>query len=624
MNRKWITQALAAGLVLSSLPIPAAAAYQEAYVIPRLVAGGIDGFVYTPKLSFRNLSNKQCDGRFQLLEGDFQPAAGVFEFTGIRIGDGILPVSLSPGEGLSGKLRKIDAGGYAGFGFWRQDGACAAGQDVVLTADVEVGKVQADNRYVIVDQIGFTASSRPSQRWGFAVRKEGTAESGDATAFAVVPSEPGPYGLTVDFFPESGIGQWTRKGATTGPLAVFVYQLFGQDLPANFAGYVTVSADKPVYLEALTVAWGAGVQGGIQYSNFPVQADAAVPHTRQISAENLQHALDQIRNDYNIVGVSAALVVHGQLVWTGASGNSFPGAPIASDMYFDIGSAAKNFVAALVLKLSEEGALSLEDPLSRWLPNFVNVDSRVTIRQLLDHTSGIYNFTANQSFWDAVFSNPSRRWLPEEVLSYIGPPDFPPGASWNYSNTNYTLLGMIAQKAAGSSLSAALRRRLLDPLGLTNTFLEAEERVPGTIVHGWFDRNGDGRYDDISDIDRTSQTTAAWGAGGMVSTAADVARWACALFEGKVLSGASLSQMLAFREVSVPPTPIVGYGLGALRALFSGREYWGHGGNMIGYTAIMLYAPKERVSVALLINQDYVDYAVGPPLLGALVDAVRP
>ena len=624
MNRKWITQALPVSLILSFLAMPAAAVSQEAYVIPRLVAGGIDGVVYTSKLSFKNLSNKQCDGRFQLLEGDFDPARGVFEFNGIRISDGILSVSLSAGEGLSGKLRKIDAGGYTGFGIWRQDGACAAGQDVVLTADVEVGKVLADNRYVIVDQIGFTASSRPSQRWGFAVRKEGTAESGNSTAFAVAPGEPGPYGWTVDFFPESGIGQWTRKGTATGPLAVFIYQLFGQDLPANFAGYVTVSVDKPVYLEALTVAWGSGVQGGIQYSNFPVLADVAVPHTRHISAENLQRALDQIINEHNIVGVSAVLVVHGQLVWRGVSGNSLPGAPIASEMYFDIGSAAKNFVAALILKLSEEGALSLEDPLSRWLPNFANVDSRVTVRQLLGHTSGIYNFTANQNYWDAVFRNPSRRWLPEEVLSYIGPADFPPGASWNYSNTNYTLLGMIAQKAAGCSLSTALRRRLLDPLGLTNTFLEAEEAVPGTIAHGWFDMNGDGRYDDISGIGRTSQTTATWGAGGMVSTATDVARWACALFEGKVLSAASLSQMLAFRDASVPPTPIVGYGLGALRAFFSGREYWGHGGNMIGYTAIMLYAPKERVSIALLINQDFVDYAMGPPLLDAIVNAIRP
>jgi len=108
------------------------------------------------------------------------------------------------------------------------------------------------------------------------------------------------------------------------------------------------------------------------------------------------------------------------LAWKGVSGNSFPGDPITSDMYRDIGSAVKNLVAALALKLSEEGLLSLEDPVSQWLPGYRNVDGRVTIRQLLDHTSGIGNFTANQSFWNAVFRDPTRRWLPEEVLSYIG------------------------------------------------------------------------------------------------------------------------------------------------------------------------------------------------------------
>ena len=403
-----------------------------------------------------------------------------------------------------------------------------------------------------------------------------------------------------------------------------MYQLFRSDLPANFEGYATVSVNKPVHLDALTVAWGAGVQGGIQYSNFPVQADAAVPHTRQISAESLQHALDQVRNDYNIMGVSAAVVVQGQPVWTGVSGTSYPGAAIKSDMYFDIGSAAKNFVAALVLKLSEEDLLNLEDPISRWLPGYKNVDGRVTIRQLLGHTSGISNFTTNQSFWDAVFRDPTRRWLPEEVLSYIGPPDFAPGASWNYSNANYVLLGMIAQRAAGTSLSAAIRSRFLDPLGLTHTFMKAEEGVPGILAHGWSDMNGDGRYDDLSGINRTSQTTASYGAGGIVSTAADVARWACALFEGKILSAASLSKMLEFRAVSAAPTPLVGYGLGAQRALISGREFWGHGGNMVGYTTMMLYAPVERISVALLFNQNFVDYGVGSMLLDAIVNAIRP
>ncbi|MFZ0427747.1 MAG: serine hydrolase domain-containing protein [Acidobacteriota bacterium] len=607
---------------VSSLPSIAAGS-DEAYVIPRLVAGAIDGVIFTPKLSFKNLSSRQCEGVFQLLEGDYDPTEDVFEFRGFRVDDGILPVSLSPGEGLSGRLERNGPGGYAGFGLWRQEGDCVPGQDVALTADVEVGALEVDDRYRIVDQIGLTASVEPSQRWGFAARREETAESIDSTAFAVVPSEPGTYTWTVDFFPESGIGRLTRKGTTTGPLVLFVHEVFSQDLLEDFAGYVTVSADKPVHLEALTVAWGSGVQGGVQYSNFPVRADAAPPYAREVPAEDLQQTLDQIRNDFDVVGISAAVVVHGQLVWTGVSGDSFPGTPITTDMYFDIGSIAKNYVATLILRLSEESLLSLDDPLSRWLPNFDNVNPQVTVRQLLGHTSGIANFTRNQFFWNAVFQNPTRMWTPEEVLSYIGPPDFLPGTAWDYSNTNYTLLGMIAERATGTSLSFALRGRLLAPLGLTHTFLEAEETVPGTIAHAWFDIDGDGRYDDISGINRTSQVSAAWAAGGMVAAAADLARWACALFEGKVLSADSLSQMLDFHEVSLPPTPITDYGLGTVRALVSGREYWGHGGDMIGYTAMMFYAPKERISIAILINQDSLDYSAGPLLLDPIVAAIR-
>jgi D-alanyl-D-alanine carboxypeptidase len=399
--------------------------------------------------------------------------------------------------------------------------------------------------------------------------------------------------------------------------------VFGQDLAADFTGYVTISADKPLYLEALTAAWGKAIEGGVQYSNFPVRADASVPYTREISAESLQMAVDRIISDYGAVGISGAVVVHGHLVWAGASGNSFPGNPITSEMYFDIGSIAKNYVAALILRLSEQGLLSLEDHLDQWLPNFRNINSWVTIRQLLNHTSGIFSFTRNPNFWGAVFSDPGRRWTPEQVLGYVLEPYFAPGTSWTYSNSNYTLLGMIAERATGSSLSAALHNWLLEPLGLNHTFLEPEEEIPGTLAHAWFDINGDGEYEDIGGIDRTSQASAVWAAGGIVATAADVAKWACSLFEGKVLSTDSLSQMVDFREITMTPTPIVGYGLGALKSVVADREYWGHGGDMIGYTAMMFYAPEERVSMVFLLNQDFLDYAAGVDLLESVIEAIQ-
>jgi D-alanyl-D-alanine carboxypeptidase len=402
-----------------------------------------------------------------------------------------------------------------------------------------------------------------------------------------------------------------------------VHQILNQELSGDFAGYVTVSVDQPAHLEALTVAWGSSVQGGIQYSNFPIRADVSVPYVNEDVGEELQGALDRVKAEFDIIGISAAIVVPGHPAWAVASGNSAPGMPIRSDMLFSLGSATKNYVAALVLKLSEEGLLSLDDPINRWLPALNNVDGRVSIGQLLNHTSGIATFSTS-AFWAAVFGDPNRRWRPEEVFRYVGPPNFAPGTNWNYSNTNYTLLGMIVQKATGSRLSEELRRRLLNPLGLTRTYCEAEEAIPGTIAHGWYDLDGNWRNDDMSVIPRTSQYSAAWAAGDMVATAADVARWAWALFEGKVLSPGSLRKMLNFIPLSDEHPPIVGYGMGALRAIIADREYWGHGGNIFGYTTIMLYDPRERVSIAILINQDFVDYAVAPPLFTAIMNALHP
>ena len=591
--------------------------------VPRLVAGDFDGIVYTPNLSFKNLSGKQCDGLFLLFEGDFQPAAGEFEFNGQSISAGTLPVSLAPGQGIFGQLSKTDAGSYQGFGLWRQSGDCAAGQDVALSADVQVGTLQ-DGHYRILDQIGFSTSSQPSQSWGFSARRMLLPEGGgvDSTAFSIAPCEEGSYQWTVLFFPESGVGQLTRQGTAAGPLPIFVNEVFGADLPDSFAGYVTVSVDKPSHLEALTVASGPDVQGGLQLSNFPVRPGLGTPYARHGLADDLHRALDQSRAANGLIGAAAAVLMPGQPLWTGASGNSTASGPLRAEMHFDIGSTTKNFVAALVLKLAEEGPLSLDDPLSRWLPGFAWVDNRATIRQLLNNTSGIYNFTENSNFWGAVLGQPGRSWTPREVLDYLGPPYFLPGADWRYSNTNYTLLGMIVQEATGSEVSSELRRRLLDPLGLADTVLPPEEPLPASMAHGWSDIDRDGVYVDFSLFPRTALHSATWTAGAMVSTPADLARWAQALFEGRVLAPDSLERMLDFVPVSVSGIPMTGYGLGAERIDFAGRTFWGHGGDIPGYAAIMLYEPQERVSIVLLFNQDETG-AQGAAVLTALLEVLE-
>ena len=143
--------------------------------------------------------------------------------------------------------------------------------------------------------------------------------------------------------------------------------------------------------------------------------------------KKLQRVLDTTLSKYNVKGVSASIIYPDWSVWNGVSGISYDTVSIEPDMLFAIGSITKNFVAALTLKLVEQGKLSLQDPLSKWLPEYQHVNSNITIRQLLNHTSGIYMFWSNQKIWDDLKKDRDKIFTPEEVLSYIKEPYFEPG-----------------------------------------------------------------------------------------------------------------------------------------------------------------------------------------------------
>ena len=183
------------------------------------------------------------------------------------------------------------------------------------------------------------------------------------------------------------------------------------------------------------------------------------------------------------------------------------------------GSITKTFTAAMILQQSEAGLLNLDDPLHRWLENFDHVDSTITIRQLLNHTSGLHNLTNSPAFIVSVLNADSRSWSPEELIStFLLSPRFTPGSEWHYSNTNYLLLGMILENVTGHSYPDLLRSNCLDPAGLLYTHLESSETSILPWVHGWSDLNFDGRPEDINSRDRSANYSAAWSAGALVST----------------------------------------------------------------------------------------------------------
>jgi len=316
--------------------------------------------------------------------------------------------------------------------------------------------------------------------------------------------------------------------------------------------------------------------------------------------ERMQKVLDRGIRKYNVRGVSAAVMFSDNHQWTGASGISHDTVTIKPDMLFAIGSITKTFVAALTLKLVEEGALSLDEPLSKWLPAYPHIDSTITIRQLLNHTSGIYMFWSNQKIWDALKKDRTKIWTPEEVLSYIKEPYFPPGKGFRYSNTNYLLLAMIIEKITASNLSTEFRKRFWQPLAIENAYLSIQEKIPENQAHVFGDNfNNDGSEYDLTFLPRASHESITFGSAGLFMTAEDLARWCHALFEGQILNRQSMNEMLDF-DLNENH-----YSLGVGRfgkSMGYGEKVIGHSGANIGTSAYMVHLPDHHFSVVVMIN----------------------
>lgn len=335
--------------------------------------------------------------------------------------------------------------------------------------------------------------------------------------------------------------------------------------------------------------------------------DNTPPDSEPTLPERLQEVLDTKRNLYNGMGVSAAVIIPDLEIWTGVSGTSHENNPITPDTLFGIGSVTKSFTAALIMKLVEDSLLSLEDPLSSWLPPFTNIDSSITIRQLLNQTSGLNCFYNNDEMWDAILSGTVRQWTPEDILSFVPEPYFPPGTGWHYGNTNYILLGMLITEATGSSVSTEFRNRLWEPLELYDTYLATEETIPEPVAHNW--EFVDGSLTDLSQSTRLlNEIGVAWTAGAMYSTARDIATWARLLYEGRVLNQASMEQLLTFVPTADFHAP--GYGFGVVSYYpewANGEESIGHTGGFVGYITYMLYLPEHDVAIVVMVNDHNED-----------------
>lgn len=275
-----------------------------------------------------------------------------------------------------------------------------------------------------------------------------------------------------------------------------------------------------------------------------------------------------------------------------------------------VGSTVKTFTAVTVLLLQEDGLLDLDDPVSQYLTNGIleglENAPQATIRQLLQHASGIYNYIVNPEFQTASLNDLTKVWQPEDLLLYARhkPASFPVGTDVVYSNTNYILLGMIIEQVTGQPFYEVFEQRLFQPLGLQFTQFAATDPVPDRIVHGYVDL-----YSKLEVIDATHYS--GWdyytADGGLISNAHDLAVFMQALFEGQVLQPATLEEMMLWQTPADSKEELydVAYGLGMFYMKTPFGAAYMHSGDAIGYYATMLYFPAQQTAVSWAVNGNY-------------------
>ena len=331
------------------------------------------------------------------------------------------------------------------------------------------------------------------------------------------------------------------------------------------------------------------------------------------SAGGLQGLVDSLARAHDLPGLVVAVRHAGEEPSVIASGRAelASGRRMTTLDRFRIGSITKPMVATVILQLADEGRLSLDDSLAHFLPGLLPDGGRITIRQLLNHTSGVGDYIDDQGFIDAVFAQPSRVWTPHELIA-IGdamPRSFAPGAAdrWEYSNTNYIVLGLVAEEVGDQPIAELLRQRVFEPLGMTSTYLAAETSLPAPFAQGYVDLIG---IDDFA-VGTLVSPTVAGAAGAVVSTAEDVLRFVEALAAGDLVSPGSH----AARLTTVPASGVYlaggsidfEYGLGVL----VGDGWVGHDGAIPGYEA-EAYAKTDVGSMVVLLNKSTADFAVLP------------
>ena len=299
----------------------------------------------------------------------------------------------------------------------------------------------------------------------------------------------------------------------------------------------------------------------------------------------------------DVPGASLLVVRHGKPVVQQSYGLSNLEEHVAAEpaTNYRLASVSKQFTAASILLLAEDGQLQLDDPLRKWLPTLPEMADAMTIRHVLSHMSGLIDYE------DVIPAGMTRQLHGIDVLEILESQNrtyFPPGTGYRYSNSGYALLAMIVGKVSGKDFASFLKERIFIPLGMDNTV--AYERDISTVAnraYGYSEENGSWQRTD------QDQTSAVLGDGGIYSSIVDLAKWDAALYDDRLLSDKSRS--LAFTPVTATDDPTIRYGMGwrITEEKVGGSTLW-HSGETIGFRNVILRYPQQHLTAIMLTNRN--------------------
>ncbi len=324
--------------------------------------------------------------------------------------------------------------------------------------------------------------------------------------------------------------------------------------------------------------------GGVQ------RASAAAP-----SAKRITETVSALSEKYPVRSTLYGVWVDGRPLVTGALGKARPGVAATKAAHFRIGNATESFTTSLLLQFVDDGLVSLDDPISRWLPDLPGAQE-VTVGMLARSISGYPDFVTYDRFIKQNNADPFRRWRTFELidLAFERPTLFPPGTSWAFSDTNFLLLREILQRVGGKPVNQLLRERILDPLGLDETAMSLRPHIPAPVIHAYTKDRG--HYED------STRWSPSWapGMGNMYSTLGDLGRWATALGTGSIVSPESHALQFGPQNVGLGPlTQDTYYAMGSVV-----RDGWIFSNPQVfGYNGVVSYSPSKETAVVVFTTQ---------------------